>query len=121
MFINILAALALVLHVAIAAVLIRKYLLTRDVGFVWLGVAVVVWPIVSGFLSYGRGVLIDRLSDGKSVGFYPFTLVEHGQMTLGALVASLGAIQQIIGVCLLLIAILYLSKTKSDSKLQPTA
>ena len=33
-------------------------------------------------LSYGNGVLIDRLSDGKSVGFYPVYLVERGQMSL---------------------------------------
>ena len=44
---------ALLLHLAIAVVLVRKYARTRDVGLVWPGVAVVVWPIVSRLLDLG--------------------------------------------------------------------
>lgn len=51
--------------------------------FVWLGVAV--------------------------VGFYPFTLVANGQITTGSLVMSFAVLQQFIRVCLLLVAVLYLS------------
>jgi len=39
-------------------------------------------------------------------------------MTLGELVSSLALVQQLIGVCLLLVAVLYLSKTKSSTNLQ---
>jgi hypothetical protein len=49
------------------------------------------------------------------VGFYPFSLVERGQMTLGNLVVSLALFQQLIGICLLLVAVLYLARTKPDS------
>jgi hypothetical protein len=117
--VNLLAALALVLHVVIAVVLVREYLHTRDVGFVWLGGAVVIWPLVSRLLRHGEDVLIDRLVRGRVVGFYRFTLVERGQMSIGGLMASLNLLEQVIGVALLLVAVLYLSRTKSN--LQPTA
>lgn len=107
---NILAALAIILHVAIAVVLVRTYLRTKDVSFVWLGIAVVIWPLVSRLLEHGEGVLIDRLVRGHSVGFYPFTLVERGQMTIRSLITSLNLLQQLIGVGLLLVAVLYLYK-----------
>jgi hypothetical protein len=112
---SILAASLLVLYLAIAVVLVRKYLRTRDVGFVWLGVAVVIWPLVTGLLEVGERSLIDRLVHGHSVGFYPFSLVERGQMSAGFLMTSLRLAQQVIGVCLLLVAVLYLYKAKSNS------
>ena len=115
-----LAALAVVLHFVIAIILVRKYLRTWDVGFVWLGVAVVIWPLVSRLLEVGERSLIDRIAHHRVVGFYPFSLVEHGQMTLGGFVASLSLFrqfQQLIGICLLLVAVLYLSKTKNATDL----
>jgi hypothetical protein len=111
----ILAALALILHIAIAIILVRKFLKTRDVGFIWLGVAVVIWPLVSRLFERGEHVFIDRLARHQSVGFYQFSLVERGQMTLGNLVVSLALFQQLIGICLLLVAVLYLARTKPDS------
>ncbi len=118
---NILTALALVLHLAIAAVLVRKYLRTRDVGFVWLGVAVVIWPLVSRMLEHGELVLIDRLVKGQQVGYYPFSLVERGQMSIGGLMTSLNLLQQLVGVGLLLVAVLFLYKTKGNSNPQAAA
>jgi hypothetical protein len=115
-----LAALAVILHFVIAIVLVRKYLRTRDVGFVWLGLAVVIWPLVSRLLELGERSLIDRIGHHRVVGFYPFSLVEDGQMTLGSLVLSLGIFHQLIGIGLLLVAVLYLSKTKNTRDL-PTA
>ena len=115
MTLNILLASALVLHVAIAAILVRQYLRTRDVGFVWLGVAVVIWPGVSRLLEGGEKVFIDRLIRRQSVGFYPFGLIASGQMTIGSLVMSLAVFQQLIGVCLLLVAVLYLSRAKAPA------
>ena len=115
--VTVLAALAVVLHFVIAIVLVRKYLRTRDLGFVWLGVAVVIWPLVSLLLELGERSLIDGIAHHRVVGFYPFSLVEHGQMTIGGLVASLSLVQQLIGICLLLVAVLYLSKTKNPTDL----
>lgn len=110
---TVLAIVALVLHLAIAVVLVRKYLQTRDVGFVWLGVAVVIWPIVSRLLEAGERISIDRAIHHQSV-IYPFSLIDHGQITIGSLVASLALSQQLVGVCLLLVAVLYLAKRKTS-------
>jgi hypothetical protein len=82
-----LAAFALFLHLVIAVVLVRKYVRTRDVGLIWLGVAVVVWPLVPPLLGAGERVFIDRLGRHQSVGLYPFSLVARGDMILGSLVA----------------------------------
>jgi hypothetical protein len=73
-----LTALSLVLHIAIAVVLVRKYLRTRDAGFVWLGVAVVIWPPVSRLLDYGERLLIDRPIKGQPVGYYPSVWLSVG-------------------------------------------
>jgi hypothetical protein len=109
------AGLALALHLAIAAVLVRKYQFTRDVAFIWLGVAVVVWPLLSVLLQNGENVFIERIAHHQSVGFYPFTLVENGRVTLSELVFSFGLVQQLIGVSLLLVAVLYLYKMKTNT------
>ena len=106
MTLNILAASAVVLHVAIAVILVRQYLRTRDIGLVWLGAAVVVWPLVSRLLEAGERVSMDRVIHKQAV-IYPFTLVASGQMTSGSLVLSFAVFQELIGVCLLLTAVLY--------------
>jgi hypothetical protein len=103
----ILAALAFGLHIVIAFILVRKYLRTRDIGFVWLGVAVVVWPLLSKLLDGGERILVDRVLKHQPV-VYPFTLVEHGNIKIGRLLTTLGAGQQFIGIVLLTIAVLYL-------------
>jgi hypothetical protein len=114
--VTVLVALAVVLHFVIAIILVRKYLRTRDVGFIWLGVAVVIWPLVCRLLELGERSLIDRVVHHSVVGFYPFSLVVHGQMTLGGLVASLSLFHQLTGTCLLLVAVLYLSKAKNTAE-----
>jgi hypothetical protein len=110
---NILLASALALHVAIAAILVRQYLRTRDPGLVWLGVAVVIWPLISSLLDAGERVSIDRAIHRQAV-IYPFTLIVSGQMTTGSLVMSLAVVQQLIGIFLLLVAVLYLCRTKNN-------
>jgi hypothetical protein len=110
---SILVTFALFLHLAIAVILIRKYVRTHDVGFVWLGVAVVLWPLLTRLLDAGERVFITRVVRHQFVGFYPFSLVERGEMTLGNLVASLQLVEQLVGVCLLLIAVIYLSKGRN--------
>lgn len=115
---NLLASTALVLELALAIALLRKYLRTRDVGFIWLGLAVVIWPPVA---RSGTRVLVDRLVGKQPIGFYPFTLVEQGRMSVGSFVVSLGLLEQMIGFGLLLVAVLYLCKTQSNPDRQATA
>ncbi len=117
---NILLASALVLHIAIAAILVRQYVRTRDVGFVWLGVAVVIWPLISRLLDAGERVAIDRAIHRQAV-IYPFTLIVSGQITTGSLVMWLAVFQQVVGILLLLVAVLYLCRTKNCHRYGSTA
>lgn len=107
--------LTIVAQLAIIVVLVRTFLRTRDVGFVWLGAAVVVWPLVSGLLDAGGRFLLDDHARGRLVGFFPFSLVERGQMTRGSLVLSLTYFKILVGFVLLLVAVLHLSKTRSTN------
>jgi hypothetical protein len=106
-----LVALAAVLQLAIAATLVRKYVRTQDVGFVWLGMAVIIWPFAKALLTR---VFFDRFIRGQ-LGFYPFSLVDHGQISVGSFVTLVNLLQQLIGFGLLLVAVLYLCKAKSNS------
>ena len=93
-----LAALVAVLYLAIAAVLLRRYLGSREIGFAWLGMAVVVWPLLSRLLQ----LLIGRLGSG------PFA-------TRGEFLVTLTYAREIVGLVLLFVAVFSLSKTS-----QPT-
>jgi hypothetical protein len=100
--------LVLILNLALAVVLIRKYLHTRDVGFIWLGLAVVIWPALSQLL--GR-FLIDGAVH-RRFGFYPFSLIAGGQMSMGAMTLIIVSVEQCVGVALLLVSVLYLCRQR---------
>jgi len=112
MSIYILATLTLICYIAIVALLARQYLRMREPGLIWLAVAVVVWPFISRMLQTGEKVLIDRLARHQPVGFFPFSMVENGRITMGSLTLLLTYTQQLIGVALLLVAVFYLSRMK---------
>lgn len=114
----ILFALVVILNLALAVVLICKYLRTRDAGFIWLGVAVVIWPLITGMVDRGIGKYFARLRYSHLPGLYPFSLVERGQMTIGTFFMIIGSLQRLIEVGLLVVAVLYLCNTKSDRNLQ---
>ena len=114
---SILSWLALISPLALALVLVRKYIRTRDVGFVWLGLAGVIWPLVSGLLVSGlliqdKAVMIAVMITGHFFRFYPFSL--HRQASAGSVVVVFWSVQQLIGVGLLLVAVLYLHRMKSN-------
>ena len=115
MIVTILAGIIIALHLAIAFVLVRKYLRTREIGFIWLGIAVVLWPLVTQLLNVGERLLVERIAKGHVVGFFPFSLVESRQITIGSLLMSLSISQNLIGVALLLVAVLYISKLSSHN------
>jgi hypothetical protein len=114
---SILSWLALISPLALALVLVRKYIRTGDVGFVWLGLAGVIWPLVSGLLVSGlliqdKAVMIAVMITGHFFRFYPFSL--HRQASAGSVVVVFWSVQQLIGVGLLLVAVLYLHRMKSN-------
>ena len=111
--VSVLDVAVIILLLAIAVILVRRYLQTRDIGFIWLGAAVVAWPLICRLFRTAEQISINRALHHQSV-IYPFTLIERGQITIGGLEMSLALSQQLVGVFLLLIAVLYLAKTKSD-------
>ena len=89
---------ALGLQVAIVVLLARKYLRTREVGFIWLGAAVVIWPLVSRLFDWGKRFVIEAHWLKQNIGNF---------MTLT------NFIQQLIGTILLFMAVFYLSRMNS--------
>ena len=107
-----LAIIIVILHLAIGFVLMRKYSQTRDLGFIWLGIAVVAWPLMSRLIAVGVSLSIDRVIHHQSVWF-PFNLIESGRVSIGSTIKLLATSQQLIEVVLLLVAVLYLARTKN--------
>jgi hypothetical protein len=116
MFPIILSSLVCLLNLTVAAVLVWKFKRTRDKGFILLGVAVFVWPGVSGLLHRGEDILTLRVTRSQWGEYFPFSLVAHGQMSVGSFLSTLRELELIIGAGLLLIAVLYLSKTRVDGQ-----
>ena len=57
----------ILLTFSIVVVLIRKYFNTRDSGFLWLGAAIVLWPLVEQMLNRSSP-FIDHVFHGYSRG-----------------------------------------------------
>ena len=87
-----LLALVIGLHLVVAWILVRKYLRTRDGGYIWLGFAVVIWPYFSVLLHLGERALTNRALTSQAAASFPFSLVQRGQMTMGDLSMLLRAL-----------------------------
>ena len=103
------------LLILVAAVLVRKYFRTQDVGLLWLAVAVVVWPLVSRAVEHRALLHFGNPVQGRPGGFFQFLMAENGQVSLGTLVVAFTLVQQFIGAGLLLIAALYLYKARRSA------
>jgi hypothetical protein len=98
--------LAVLARISIVILLVWRYLRTREVGLLWLGAGLVVWPTISSLLGLGGRDLIDRWQ-----GHLP-SLIERVHLSIGDIVMASTLLEQFIGSCLLLVGILYLSNTK---------
>jgi hypothetical protein len=117
MFVMLFTGLVVALRLVIGVILIRKYSLTRQIGYVWLGVAVVVWPLIVLMLSGAERMLLASYSSGQLNGVYPFSLVQQGQATIGGLVGLFNIFESMIGIILLLVAVLLLGNPpKGETK-----
>jgi hypothetical protein len=103
------------LLIVVAAVLVRKYFRTQDVGLLWLAVAVVVWPLASRAIEHGALFHFSNPVQGRPGGFYEFLMPGNGQVSLGTLVVAFTLVQQFIGAGLLLIAALHLYKSRGSA------
>lgn len=106
------SAIMFLLYLALAAVLIRKYKSTGDAGFLWLGVAVVLWPLASNLIfSWGGQILMQHSMNGHTAGH---SASGTGLTSGGNLQIVFDLIQKAIGVVLLLIAVRFLSQKESN-------
>lgn len=106
--IGVLGATACVLYGAVFALLVWKYGRTGDAGFLWLGLPLVVLPLVAVPLALWLQAGVDKLLLGKQVSLFPFTLVEQGRLTMGSLLTLLNLVQHVVWGLLSLIAVLAL-------------
>lgn len=96
---------ALLMQLAIAALLLRAYYRTRNIGFIWLGIAIVIWPFLSRWIffvawRYYLHPHHQAISWDTSV-----------QMIFGVgFLNPVYALQGLIGVALMLISVLLLSR-----------
>ena len=104
--IGILGATTFVLYSAVAVLLFWKYRRTRDVGFLWLGLPLVLLPVVALPLALWLQAGVDRLALKQQVNTFPFTLVEQGRLTWGGLLTLLNLMEHIAWGVLSLVAIL---------------
>jgi len=105
---NVLGATAFILYAVVAVLLLWKYRGTRDAGFLWLGLPLVLLPVVALPLALWLQAGVDRLVLGEQVSVFPFTLVEQQLLTLGDLLTLLNLIQHVGWGILSLIAVLAL-------------
>lgn len=101
------------LYLLIAVALVRKYSRTRDAGLLWLSLPLVLIPVVALPLACWLSAAADRLALGQPVGFYPFTLVEQGRLTLGDLLTRVNFLEHAVWGLLALAAVLALSRQKA--------
>jgi hypothetical protein len=103
----------LVLWTVTAVALVTTYLRTRNIGFVWLGGAAVLWPILSNLL---QRQAIHALRVG-AVGSTPF--VRHPETSFGAVYEALSLSGTAVATLLMLIAVLYLGRTPQKDQAEP--
>jgi hypothetical protein len=96
----------LITIVAVIALSIQ-FLRTRNAGFLWLIAAIFVWPRIGGF---GIRSVIQRYTAHQPLTWYPANLVQKGKISIGTLILSLNAIQEIVAMILLMVAIFYLGR-----------
>ena len=101
---------------AIVVLLIVKYRSIGDTGLLVLLVALVVWPLCAGLLSFVGGIQMDRLAEGKPVVF-PFTLVQAGNVSLGSFVIHLEFLGHLVRQCLALLSVWMLYRSGKCAQL----
>jgi len=94
-------------YAAIATILLRKFLHTRNIGFVLLGSATVIWPLVHLLVQHWESKIVVRMAVS---GFPEF----FAGISIGSLLELLEALARLLGVVLLLAAVWYLYRPVTE-------
>ena len=81
----------LTLYLLTALLLILGYTKTKNNGFLWLFLPLVILPIVSIPLS----LLVQTGIDNITIAHFPFTLVTHGKITMGQLITTINLTEHV--------------------------
>jgi hypothetical protein len=106
------SSLPLLMYVALTAILIRRYWQTRDIGFVWLSAALIIWPLLSSVADRGEVAMLGRMYPQNSNGVFSVPFLEGGQLTIGDFLFWTLLLNRLVGVSLLLIAVFCLSRPR---------
>lgn len=106
------SAVVLVFYMVLVVALLRKYKSTGDVGFLWLGVAVVLWPFASNLLGWGGHVVMVHLARGHHAAKRAGNGVP-GSVLIPELFMM---IERIIAIGLLLVSVHYLAKGRESAE-----
>lgn len=110
----VLGAVAFVLYTAVAVLLVSKYQKTNDTGFLWLGLPLVLLPIVAVPLAFWVQIGTDRLALGQHLNHFPFSLVEQGHLTIGRFLTLLNFVEHLVWGILSLLAVLALNRGRKS-------
>ena len=108
----ILGAINLALFVAVAVALVYRYRESRQSGFLWLAVPLVLLPLLSLPIAHWIKTSVDRLSASEPNAMFPFSLVESGRMTLGSLLSFWNGASHIVWSGFVLVGILMLGERR---------
>ncbi len=112
--IGLLATITSVLYLAVAVLLVGKFRRTRDAGFIWLGMPLVVLPFIALPLAFWLQAGIDRLALGGQVNGFPFSLVAQGRLSMGVLLTLLNLVQHVIWGFFALVSVLVLMPRREN-------
>jgi len=104
------------LFVAVAVALVCKYRESRQSGFLWLVVSLVLFPLLSLPIAHWIKGAVDRLSAGEPNAVFPFSLVESGRMTLGSLLSFWNGASHIVWSGFVLVGILMLGDRRHQER-----
>jgi hypothetical protein len=105
------SAVVFALYLALAFVLIRKYKSTGDAGFIWLGVAVLIWPLLSNLLGWAGQMAI-----GHFASHHAGAHKNSGPLSGSDLAIVFGFLQQVIGLGLLFFAVHLLAEGREKAE-----
>ncbi len=111
-----LGSINVVLFVAIAVALIFKYRQSKQAGFLWLLLPLVLFPLLGLPMSAWIESSVEALQAGLPSVMFPFSLVESGTLTLGSLVASLDFLRHAVWSGFILFGILMLYRQPGSAR-----
>ncbi|HEY1810244.1 MAG TPA: hypothetical protein VGG42_16900 [Acidobacteriaceae bacterium] len=118
---TILPFITLAVYLPMAVLLVWTWARTREKAFAWLGVAVVIWPLLSHIIDRASLIAVRGSWHGQAVKYFPYDLARRGTISMYSLVQIISRLEQLIGAALVLTAVFYLCRMKTQNTLRQEA